>query len=97
MTRTITLATILVAVLAAAVSTQAPPTAGIVQGDAAHRVDDYLTRLVPYGFSGAVLVAKDGQVVLPFGREPLAWNQPCSRYSLRLTIRRLSQRGFSPL
>ncbi len=34
------------------------------QGDAAGRIDDYLTRLVPHGFSGAVLVAADGQVVL---------------------------------
>jgi len=67
MMRTMSLTTILVAVLAAAVSTQAPQAAGTVQGDAAHRVDDYLTRLVPYGFSGAVLVAKDGQVVLEKG------------------------------
>ena len=36
----------------------------VVSGAAAQRVDDYLSRLVPYGFSGAVLIAKDGQVVL---------------------------------
>jgi CubicO group peptidase (beta-lactamase class C family) len=36
-------------------------------GDAARRVDDYLTRLVPYGFSGAVLIAQDGQIVLRKG------------------------------
>lgn len=35
--------------------------------DAARRVDDYLTRLVPYGFSGAVLVASHGDVVLKKG------------------------------
>jgi CubicO group peptidase (beta-lactamase class C family) len=34
------------------------------QGDAATRIDDYLARLVPHGFSGAVLVAADGKVVL---------------------------------
>ena len=46
------------------------------EGDAAARVDDYLTRLVPYGFSGAVLIAqvpkggtwaRDGRVVLRRG------------------------------
>jgi CubicO group peptidase (beta-lactamase class C family) len=45
----------------------------IRQGSEAVRVDDYLTRLVPYGFSGAVLIASvpkggnwttDGRVVL---------------------------------
>lgn len=36
----------------------------VLQGDAAGRIDDYLTRLVPHGFSGAVLVAADGKVVL---------------------------------
>jgi len=36
----------------------------VVKGDGAGRVDSYLSRLVPYGFSGAVLIAKDGQVVL---------------------------------
>lgn len=36
----------------------------VLQGDAARRIDDYLTRLVPHGFSGAVLVAADGKVVL---------------------------------
>ena len=36
----------------------------VVSGAAATRVDEYLSRLMPYGFSGAVLIAKDGQVVL---------------------------------
>jgi CubicO group peptidase (beta-lactamase class C family) len=36
----------------------------ILSGPAATRVDDYLARLVRHGFSGAVLIAKDGQVVL---------------------------------
>ena len=30
-------------------------------------VAQYLTRLVPYGFSGAVLVARDGQVLVEKG------------------------------
>ena len=40
------------------------PMREIVSGDVAHRVDDFLTRLVPFGFSGAVLVAKDDQIIL---------------------------------
>lgn len=39
----------------------------IVNGDAARRVDDFLNRLVPFGFSGAVLIAKDDQIVLKKG------------------------------
>ena len=41
--------------------------AQVVRGEIAARVDTYLTRLVPYGFSGAVLVAKDGEVILEKG------------------------------
>jgi CubicO group peptidase (beta-lactamase class C family) len=44
---------------------QAPPP--VVRGEMAVLVDQYLTRLVPYGFSGAVLIAKEGQVVLEKG------------------------------
>lgn len=36
----------------------------VLTGAEAKRVDDYLSRLVPYGLSGAVLIAKDGQVVM---------------------------------
>jgi len=61
------LTTLLAAMMGVALSAQAPPAAGTVQGDAARRVDDYLTRLVPYGFSGAVLVAREGQVILEKG------------------------------
>jgi CubicO group peptidase (beta-lactamase class C family) len=39
----------------------------VVTGAAAARVDAYLSRLTNYGFSGAVLIAKDGQVVLKRG------------------------------
>jgi CubicO group peptidase (beta-lactamase class C family) len=34
------------------------------RGEAAARIDEYLTRLVPYGFSGAVLVASGDELVL---------------------------------
>jgi len=39
----------------------------VVTGEVARRVDDYLTRLSRHGFSGAVLVARGGQVVLRKG------------------------------
>jgi CubicO group peptidase (beta-lactamase class C family) len=39
----------------------------VATGEVARRVDDYLTRLVPHGFSGAVLIAQDGRIVLKKG------------------------------
>ena len=39
----------------------------IVQGELAQRLDDYLSRITPFGFSGAALLAKDGQIVLNKG------------------------------
>lgn len=39
-------------------------TGEVVIGDAATRVDQYLSRLVPFGYSGAVLIAQDGTIVL---------------------------------
>ena len=42
----------------------AQPAGEIVRGEIGARLDQYLSRLVPYGYSGAVLVAKDGAVVL---------------------------------
>lgn len=60
--------TLTVISLAALLAVQAPAapsqTGGTVRGEIGARVDHYLARLVPYGFSGAVLVAKDGVVVL---------------------------------
>jgi CubicO group peptidase (beta-lactamase class C family) len=47
--------------------TQPMPTADQVRGDIGTRVDAYLTRLVPFGWSGAVLVARDGEIVLNKG------------------------------
>ena len=39
----------------------------VVKGEVGARVDAYLTGLVPHGFSGAVLIARDGEVVLKKG------------------------------
>ena len=39
----------------------------VVKGDLGKRLDEYLTRAAPFGFSGAVLVARDGKVVLNKG------------------------------
>jgi CubicO group peptidase (beta-lactamase class C family) len=58
------------AAVAAVIAASAPvlPSSAIAPADAAaRRVDDYLTRLVPHGLSGAVLVARNGQVVLKKG------------------------------
>jgi CubicO group peptidase (beta-lactamase class C family) len=54
-------------VVAFGVCVAATSGAQVVRGEVAARVDTYLSRLVPYGFSGAVLVAKDGQVILEKG------------------------------
>ncbi|MGD9401508.1 MAG: serine hydrolase domain-containing protein [bacterium] len=39
----------------------------IVRGDPGTKLDEYLNRIAPYGFSGAVLVARDGETVLNKG------------------------------
>ncbi|MEI6670049.1 MAG: serine hydrolase domain-containing protein [Acidobacteriota bacterium] len=56
-----------IVVFALAGAAAAQGTGAIVNGEVANRVDQYLTRLVPYGFSGAVLVAKNGEVILKKG------------------------------
>jgi CubicO group peptidase (beta-lactamase class C family) len=43
------------------------PAEGVVRGDLGRRLNQYLTRLSPFGFSGVVLVAKDNRVVLSKG------------------------------
>jgi CubicO group peptidase (beta-lactamase class C family) len=56
-----------VVMAAGAVAAQQPTSlrqGEVLQGDAAKRIDEYLTRLVPHGFSGAVLVAAEGKIVL---------------------------------
>jgi CubicO group peptidase (beta-lactamase class C family) len=45
----------------------APPATTIVTGELGRRLDDYLTRAARFGWSGAVLVAKNGQIVLQNG------------------------------
>jgi CubicO group peptidase (beta-lactamase class C family) len=42
-------------------------TEDIVEGDLATKLDLYLTRITPFGFSGALLAAKDGKVILNRG------------------------------
>jgi CubicO group peptidase (beta-lactamase class C family) len=64
MTRLATSAVVLTASLVVASAT---PPADVVQGEVGTRMDTYLTRLVPFGWSGAVLVARDGEVVLNKG------------------------------
>ena len=39
----------------------------VVRGDVGVALDEYLTRITPFGFSGAVLVATDGEIVLSKG------------------------------
>lgn len=39
----------------------------VVEGDLGARLDHYLTQITPFGFSGAVLVASNGQIVLNKG------------------------------
>jgi len=39
----------------------------IVEGEVAKKLDSYLTRITPFGFSGALFVAKDGKVILNKG------------------------------
>ena len=55
-------ALIAVVLMLSAVAQQ--PVREVVSGDVARRVDEYLGRLVAHGFSGAVLIAKDGQIIL---------------------------------
>jgi CubicO group peptidase (beta-lactamase class C family) len=42
-------------------------TGEIVEGDLAKKLDMYLTRITPFGFSGALLVAKNGKIILNKG------------------------------
>ena len=58
---------LLLSLLALVPSGSPPSSPDIVKGEMGTRVDDYLTRLVPHGFSGAVLIARDGEVVLKKG------------------------------
>src|SRR5262245_42600853 len=63
-------------------ATQEPRTAGTVtlEGPIAHAIDDYLTRCVPFAFSGSVLVVLDGSVILSkgYGIADRATGTPCT-------------------
>ncbi|NIM99994.1 MAG: serine hydrolase [candidate division Zixibacteria bacterium] len=39
----------------------------VVKGELGTRLDEYLTKITPFGFSGACLVAKDGKIILNKG------------------------------
>ena len=47
-----------------AASAQARPAETVVSGPLAERADEYLSRCVPFGFSGSVILAVDGAVIL---------------------------------
>ena len=61
------LAALLFALATTVVATAQPPDRAVVHGDVASLIDAYLTRLTPFGWSGAVLVARDGTIVLHKG------------------------------
>ena len=48
-------------------SPQAGAENGSVTGDLGAKLDEYLTRITPFGFAGAVLVAKGGEIVINKG------------------------------
>jgi CubicO group peptidase (beta-lactamase class C family) len=52
------------ALIACGASGVAQTAGDVVRGEVGARVDQYLSQLVPYGYSGAVLIAKDGAVIL---------------------------------
>jgi CubicO group peptidase (beta-lactamase class C family) len=39
----------------------------IVNGELGRKLDEYMTRITPFGFSGVLLVAKDGEIILNKG------------------------------
>jgi hypothetical protein len=45
----------------------APAASETTAQDAARNMDEYLERLVPFGFSGTVFFARDGEVLLNKG------------------------------
>ncbi len=65
MTRTM-VAVLATAVFAGAAGVQVP-TGPTVAGELGTKIDEFVSRLVPWGFSGAIIVAKDGKVVLAKG------------------------------
>lgn len=59
------IAIVVLAIVVSPMTTQAGET--VVDGPLGQKMDDYLTRLTLFGFSGAVLVAKDDRVLLAKG------------------------------
>lgn len=55
------------ALLLTSVPLAAAASRGVVSGPLGEKIDAYLTRLEGHGFSGSILVAKDGQIVLHKG------------------------------
>jgi CubicO group peptidase (beta-lactamase class C family) len=55
------------AIAAGGSANKAGATGEIVEGDLAKKMDLYMTRITPFGFSGALLVAKGGKVILNKG------------------------------
>ncbi len=62
---------VVVAVLAAVVAAGSAgvqvPAGPTVTGELGTKIDEFVARLVPWGFSGAIIVAKDGKVLLSKG------------------------------
>jgi CubicO group peptidase (beta-lactamase class C family) len=48
-------------------SSDAPSEGEVVKGEIGKKLDAYLTRITPFGFSGALLVAREGEIVLNKG------------------------------
>ncbi|MBI1853397.1 MAG: serine hydrolase [Planctomycetes bacterium] len=44
-----------------------PEKGDVVRGDLGRKIDEYLTRITPFGFSGAVLVSMKGEIVIDKG------------------------------
>ncbi|UCG61524.1 MAG: beta-lactamase family protein [Candidatus Zixiibacteriota bacterium] len=63
----ITVLAMVILVIGGCVSRDAGRSGDVVNGEIAQKVDDYLTRLVPFGFSGAALVARGDKVLLNKG------------------------------
>ena len=53
--------------LGSAVAGLQVPGGVVVAGDVGRKVDEFMSRLEAWGFSGAVIVAKDGQIVMSKG------------------------------
>jgi len=55
------------AILAGSLKAEIYEKSDVVKGELAQRVDAYFTRVVPFGFSGAILISKNNEIVLNKG------------------------------